>query len=323
MVCLFWAFLFLGAGCSHFLSGWSVRHGALQGYYPDTTRVLGSGTGLTGGYVRSEVEDKLEKRRAAIFLVTRDTVLRTYDGPGWILSMDRTGTIVWAIGATLKKEGQGSDYRLLRSEDNGKSWKERGPISALSLIKVLAVGPNEVWALGARTLVRTADGGKTWQAVQAPGERDPYKESLSVQGRSVLLLGQGILATRNGGRTWEKRLWPDVQIVDISGEVLLAKSDSTHRVGVLTHGGVQWLASFEKKMWPFRLVVEGKAIRFLAVPSDAFLGSGMYLYESYDYGKSWRKTFILCRASEGAVDIGPGGSGLAVNVKGELLLPGR
>ena len=114
------------------------------------------GIGVSGD--GDDVSEALRRSRASILRATADGVVQTYEGAGWIVGLDGSGPVWFAVGATLQRGRGGSDYRLLRSLDGGRRWEDRGPVGARSVKSVLAIDDQVAWIHGATVLAATADG---------------------------------------------------------------------------------------------------------------------------------------------------------------------
>jgi photosystem II stability/assembly factor-like uncharacterized protein len=179
--------------------------------------------------------------------------------------------------------------------------------------------------LGEGVLMQTTDSGSSWYPVTAPGERNSAVERLARVGEAILILGEGVLATRDGGTSWEQRGFDGLRVGAVSGGMVAAYSPTEVRLGIINETGGTWYASFAKKMVPFRLLAEGDNAWMLALPmgegSGERIGSGVLLYETRDHGKSWQSVLIRCSPREEAIDIAPDGSALAVAPEAQLLAP--
>jgi photosystem II stability/assembly factor-like uncharacterized protein len=304
-------------------SDWAVR-GALpaKNFRPEAVRVVGPQRSLLAGYLD---EGRLEKNQAAIYLVDRGQARQVHSEHGWIEAMDTSGSVAFAVHAVLKPDGSGSAYGLRKSLDGGATWALAGPIPAPSVTQILAVSPQEVWVLGEGVLMQTQDAGLSWYPITAPGERNSALERLAHVEGAVLILGQGVLATRDSGNSWEQRDFEGLRVGAVSGGMVAAYSPSEVRLGIIDEQGVTWHAVFGKKMIPFRLLLEGSTARMLALPmgeaSGERMGSGVLLYETRDSGNSWQSTLIRCAPKEEAIDVGPEGDAIAVDPSGQLLAP--
>lgn len=119
----------------------------------------------------------------------------------------------------------GYDGRILRSEDNGNSWKEIERPTNFSLTQVSFVGENG-WAVGHQgTVINTRDGGKTWTLQKSNTTKALLSISFVDQNRGWACGDESTwLWTDNGGETWTAERM-EVSQVGLSEETSLAVPD--------------------------------------------------------------------------------------------------
>jgi len=296
-----------------------VRATALpDGLDERATLALDAETALIAGGVAPPGTWALARQTARILRVGPDGVATAHAGGGeTVLALARHGAVVYGLLLTLRGEGAGGRWRLLRSDDAGRSFRDAGPIPCASAARLAAAGPDEVWVLGAGALARTCDGGRSWRPVAAPGRRDPVAERLAVSPPYILLAGEGVRASADGGATWRTHL-TGLTVTALDGIAFLATVDGRTRFGVATAEGPDWVRTFSDPLAPFRLRVEGDRARVLAQP-DGPPHDGLLLLESADRGARWTVRRIPARAGEGSADLGPGGAWFAVDAARRLL----
>jgi hypothetical protein len=313
-------FLGLLAACGDKTVNWESSASVPDTFFPAATRLVADGA-LLGGYIQGGELGAIQDQRAAMFLWNGRSTGPVYDGPGWIVSLAVEGSVVWAIAGTLKSTGADSDYRALRSLDGGASWEERGPVPGASVLRVLAIGANEAWVLGMGTLLRTTDAGQTWVPVAASGSRDGVHERLATASGRVLISGDGVRGSADGGGTWLDNGVDGSKVYVVDGGTVLARHEGALKLGVMEPGAPRWVATFPAELQPFRLVVEGATIRFLALPGGKQAGDGLRLYESLDSGTTWTAWRIPGQSKEEAADLGPGGRGLFLDSRRRIHAP--
>jgi N-acetyl-anhydromuramyl-L-alanine amidase AmpD len=157
------------------------------------------------------------------------------------------------------------------------------------------------WALTARALSTTRNGGGAWQQFGPPGVPASRIRALdldpSQRGRLVALAGAGLelYSTTDGGTTWTESALPLVADLDAAapigldflddstGFASLRRENRGEGVGVLLRtidGGVTWRSS--------KLPVPG-TVRF-RTPTDGWLENTEGLYVTHDGGRRWRAT---------------------------------
>jgi photosystem II stability/assembly factor-like uncharacterized protein len=290
-------------------------------FHADSTIALSAEVALLGGHLLAPFAD-LKQAEAAIFRWSRDNAPeRVYSGPGWIVCAAAADKTVWALAAVLREDRNGGDHRLLISTDAGHRFEERGAVPFRYLAQLVAISSTEAWVIGSENLIRTVDGGKTWQPVQAPGERNSVKERLSSNGNRVMLLGNGIRSTEDGGRTWRHHPVEGVHVRAIDGITFTGTFEKKLRVGRLQGETPQWLSTIDdSNVVPFRIVAEGSHLRIAVYFTDKRAERGVMVYESKDDGKHWKEIDVPWATQE-SLALGPQGSGFAVGLEGRLLHP--
>ena len=155
----------------------------------------------------------------------RNAVLRTEDGGAtWVpvqlpekveldsLAALRGGSKAWLSATKCNPDPAApngctyGDKVLLTSDDSGRTWKE---IASQTLWGMKFVSASTGWALGP-SLLRTGDGGKSWQVVRDITAENKAFADLSVLGEDTLMLVeidpntsmQQIVKTADVGATW-------------------------------------------------------------------------------------------------------------------------
>jgi len=137
---------------------------------------------------------------------------------------DKFFDVAYVSGSTFVTVGY--DGRILRSEDNGKSWKEIAPrpIDA-SLTQVTFIGENG-WAVGHQgAIINSRDGGKTWTVQKSGTNKAIFSISFADQNYGWACGDESTwLWTSNGGETWNVERM-EVSQVGLSEETKLAVPD--------------------------------------------------------------------------------------------------
>jgi len=299
---------------------WNKKGALPKGALPRIVAVDAGGVGIVSAYTEPSGGDpaaQLRGRRAQLVRVTGAGTETAYEGPGWILAVDGVGAIWFAVIATLRSSGEGSDYRLLRSTDGGKRWTLQGALPAPSVAQVLAVNERQAWVLGAGTLSATNDGGQTWSAVHAPGSRNPTLERLRRAGNAVALLGRGeVLRSPNAGAGWFPLAVSGAQAEDFDGTHLaVTTSEGRAGIGRVENDRITWLTGLPEGRRPMRIASSGSTVRVLTRAEDPSQGADLALYRSEDGGQSWSAVSLEGLRAEADI---AGEYGLGVSLRGDL-----
>jgi photosystem II stability/assembly factor-like uncharacterized protein len=108
---------------------------------------------------------------------------------------------------------RGTAWGVEKSTDGGATWHEVPMLAPpLDVVRVLAApgDPRRIFALGRGVLVRSADGGRLWEEVPidipGPRERTDYLDlAVTASGELGLLTDRGLLASTDGGSSWQWR----------------------------------------------------------------------------------------------------------------------
>ncbi len=298
---------------------WSKKGALPEGALPKAVALSPEGYGLIAAYTEPAADSPSEQmrgRKALLLRVTSAGAETVYDGGGWVQALDGNGQVWFAVAATLKASGQGSDYRLLRSTDGGKSWQGRGPILATSVAQVVAIDEQRAWVLGAGYLGVTTDGGQSWTPVTFDGDRNPTTERLRRVGEDVALLGHGVLAvTQDLTQAWTREELPGAQVHDFDGRYVVVSKEGRVGVGVRDGSKTTWLGGLPEGRVPLRIASAGQVVRVLSRAADASKGADLVLYRSEDGGQEWDAVPLKDLRAEAdiAADFG-----LGLTLRGEL-----
>jgi hypothetical protein len=269
---------------------WEKLGALSEGLKVGAVAVSREGFGLVGAVMEPSASALLERmrgRRAHLHRVAAGSVMKVWEGPGWIQALDCQGSLAVAIGGTLKPSGSGSDYHLLVSTDGGREWRARGPVGAPSVGQVLVISPEEIWVLGAWFLGRTTNGGATWTEVELAGERNAHTERLRRVEGGVALLGRGVALSQEGGASWSRQDVGATRVVDLDGAFLAAVVEGQARVGERQGTEVRWLEPLPQGHEPLRLVSAEGVLRLLTRTVDPSKAAELALHQSEDGGRTW------------------------------------
>src|SRR6267142_1486483 len=262
----------------------------------------------------------LESCAASLYRCSSKGCEKIYSGPGRINGLARYADLVAADAAVYVRPSDKNDHRLLLSRDSGREFHEMGPIPGSSVEKMVIRPPNELWAMSESGLIKSADWGRSWQAVESPGPRDPVHEVLAVVESALLVLGYETYRSDDGGRIWRR--------IDATGARVTANS-SRHLFGVLDGWAVagsleehvkwKWLFRLPEGSYPSQAVVEGKQWRIATSPEINARGRTVRLYESDDEGDHWSHKRLDRVYAEGRIALGSRGASYAMDVENRVL----
>jgi len=207
------------------------------------------------------------------FVSGDDKILRTTDGGNnWTIIFDdsivtnfesmfflneQTG---WAFGRTY----QTLRGRLLRTTDSGNSWESMWEITPLYQGEIFFVDPLYGWINFFDGLMRTTDGGYTWNTVSYNDFTDLYFTSRDIGWASSYIVNgfdiNGIISkTTDGGLNWlpiledSLDLLIDIIFLDNNLGVAVGGDPSTNYIGknnfiITMDGGASW----QKKSFDFK-----------------------------------------------------------------------
>ena len=184
----------------------------------------------------------------------------------------------------------GERGHVLVSGDSGQSWRQADVGSRALLTGVFMYDARLGWAVGHdEVVVRTRDGGLTWERVHSAPEREkPLLDVWFADDRTGLAVGAygGLLATSDGGDTWTRR-----QVYgedDFHLNQIAAAADGT--LFVAAEAGHLYRSSDRGATWQ-RLTspYDGSFFGLLPLPDGSLLAFGLrgHLYRSPDGGRSW------------------------------------
>jgi hypothetical protein len=226
---------------------------------------------------------------------------------------------------------------LYRSEDGGETWAECVALLALpsaptwsfpprpytSHVRAIGLDPNAAGrlyvAIEAGALVRSADGGRTWEDRRPDGPFDTHTLDLPAQtpgrvysaaGDGFMQPGMGFALSRDGGDTWERPsaglqhhyLWglavdpgdPDALVISAARgprEAHVLGNGTAESAVYRRIGGGEWrpaMAGLPASRGLLAPILAANA----AEPGVFYAASNTGVYRSPDAGESWRRLDI-------------------------------
>lgn len=203
----------------------------------------GAAAGLPSAHVHAVAVDPADDR---VHLATHDGLFR-YDEGGPV----RVGPVIDLMGFTIAgphtfyasgHPGPGTDLPqpvgLIRSTDGGATWEQLSR-QGQSDFHALTASSAGVLAFDGTTLSATADG-STWRDLDAPVT--PYALASSPDGRVVLATSEaGPVRSTDAGETWSRVDGaPLLQVVDWADDLTVAGVTPDGAVAVSTDAGETW-----------------------------------------------------------------------------------
>ena len=260
---------------------WRLGAQAPAGFVPERIVAQPDGSGLMFGWRGGPGP---VDRVGVILRVYADGGLRTvWEGPGWV----RAGDLLDGAGFAVVGH-PGPRFTLLRavSVDVG-GWVELGEIPAQSVTSALIMGPDEVWLLGADTLIRWKAG--EFEAKSAPGRRDSTRDRLFRVGDQLVLgTPEGLFLSRDDGQRWGHRNVDGAHVRALAFPYLAAVQDGRVRLGRLEGAFVEWLGDVTdpgdplSMGWTARPL--GAAMQLALVPDDPAAHPGLAIAASHPDG---------------------------------------
>ena len=264
--------------------------------------------------------ERVAARETDLVRVTPTATEVVWRGPGTVVALDVDGARWVAAVATLRPSGEGSIYRLVRSDDAAATWHDAGDVPALSVLNVLLVGADEVWAHGARTLLVSADGGASWSTVDADRRGNAHRERLRRHGGGAALLGEdGFARTEDRGATWRRTSTPGACVVDLVDNHLLAVW-ADGRSGQAALGAAAPDDPLPDGRLPLRLVRHGDVTRILSRAADGARGPDVRIHRRTGARGGWHHESTRLSAH---VDIAGPDWGLGTDHAGAVFVTGE
>ena len=213
------------------------------------------------------------------------------------------------------------DAGIFKSADGARSWRQLDLPSAVSRVDALAIAasdPKTVYAGTARGVLKTTDGGRSWQATSADllgkdaGETlehrliEGYVYTIVVDRRDADIAyartWEGIFKTQDGGRSW-RRIGPKGVSVSTlaldsrgAGTVYAGLTERRGEQGLIksTDGGATWhpAGMRGKDLSPLALDPKHPETVFAATDRDG-------IFKTTDGGTSWRRAGLENKNIEG------------------------
>ncbi|HVF45937.1 MAG TPA: hypothetical protein VNA17_00075 [Pyrinomonadaceae bacterium] len=229
-------------------------------------------------------------------------------------------------------------------------WVKQAVDTTASFRGLSVVNEKIVWASGTGgTVIRTIDGGKTWNVISVPGaEKLDFRDigAFDANTAYILSIGNGdssrIYKTTDGGRTWKlqftnadpKAFFDAIACWDRSNCIAMSDPVDGHYVLISTaNGGANWIRIVSNRMPAAKdgeaafaasgtcMITQGKNTAFLVSG-----GADARVFRSDDRGKTWTVAdapIIKGTAGSGIFSIAMKDSSNGIIVGGNYEKPGE
>ena len=201
-------------------SAWVVGNATGAAGEPGTSAVLrttdGGETWRKAGFGTAQLADVAFADERHGVLIALDRIWSTSDGGGsWKLRETRPMTVLtgvatggaarfWVVGW----DTQTGDPLVFASRDGGATWRRLrvdlppGEPGALQARQIACAGDDRLWITCAAGVIATADGGQTWELQKVPAGQPLAVAAADAEHVFATTEGQPILATADGGAAW-------------------------------------------------------------------------------------------------------------------------
>lgn len=197
-----------------------------------------------------------------------------------------------ALGKLLIVVGERG--HILTSGDAGRSWQQRPTPTRATLTSLFFIDAQHGWAAGHDAVIlRTTDGGTTWQKVHEDFDSGPILDLWFRDASSGYAIGAyGLcLATSDGGTTWEPLAITDETGADTDLHLNQLRAFADGRLIVATESGHLLLSTDSGRTWrTLSSPYQGSLFGTLPFDSERLLAFGLrgHLFLSNDAGRNWR-----------------------------------
>ena len=201
-------------------------------------------------------------------------------------------------------------FLLLTIATSGQ-WVKQSVNTSASFRGLSVVNDKVVWASGTGgTVIRTVDGGKTWDVIAVPGaEKLDFRdiEAFNANTAYILSIGNGedsrIYKTIDGGKTWKqqfinknpKAFFDAIACWDAKNCIAMSDPVEGHYLMIATTDGETWKPIVSNQMPAAKdgeaaFAASGTCLYINPANGDVFLVSGgtdARVFKSSDRGQSW------------------------------------
>jgi len=227
---------------------------------------------------------------AAVVLTQRDDGAKTGAAAGLPNTPDYHSLLVAPSDANALLLG--THQGLYRSGDGGRSWRFDG-LSGQDAMNLSRPSSSVVWTAGHSVLMKSTDGGQTWQDVRPDGLPGLDVHGFAVDPRDAQVVyaavaGQGLFRSDDGGLRFgpvSARVGGAVMALAVAPDGRILAGDMQQGLLLSRDGGKTWSQAL-------RVQLMGLAIN-PTKPALVLAAGGGGIYRSTDGGRTWKQTLEL------------------------------
>jgi photosystem II stability/assembly factor-like uncharacterized protein len=247
----------------------------------------------------------------------------------------RVTTFSWLYDVTFVDASKGfiagSGGTLFETSDGGETWKKRANFTEDSLKQIWFSDASNGWLLcerdiynrganGSSYMLKTKDGGATWEKLEFTGGRDRITSFFfNTKGTGIAVGENGaIYEYRPDGDSWQRQTTPIRYLLlggSFNGEFSATLIGAGGNVYFSEDGGTSWNNS------TFSVKPKGKmnSVYFVGRTAGWIAGSGGAIYQTTSGGKSWRAQNSGTTADLNDIYFINSAEGFAVGANGTIL----
>lgn len=195
----------------------------------------------------------------------------------------------------------GERGHILVSVDQGRSWQQRPAPTRATLTSVFFADAQHGWAAGHDAVIlRSADGGTSWQKVHEDPESGPILDLWFRDTDTGYAIGAyGLfLTTTDGGSSWDSDAILDESGLATDLHLNQLRAFADHRLVIAGESGHLFLSADGRQWRALPFPYEGSMFGILPLSGDRLLTYGLrgHLFRSEDAGRGWQPAVTATEA---------------------------